>query len=353
MPLEEPSWWYRREPTWQSRLLEPIASFYGRISARRMASTPSHRSRHPVICVGNFTAGGTGKTPFTRYLAELLHGMGHAPVVLTRGYGGRVAGPQMIDAARDRPADTGDEPLLLATTVPVCIARDRAAGGRFLDERPSGTVIVMDDGLQNPGLAKDLTIAIVDGRRGVGNGHVIPAGPLRAPLALQLARTDVIVINEGVERPETGAARAVATQFRRIFGGPILHAAVAPAGDVGWLDGAKIIAYAGIANPSRFFGLLETLGADIRATVAFRDHQSISEDAARSLIDHARSESAVLVTTEKDFVRLPRHEQGVTDPRTQLRDLSRMFPIKVVMPESDEAQLRDLLGRALTGTSQA
>lgn len=257
MPAREPGWWYAQAPRVPARVLAPFAAVWGALAGRRMEQAPAYRSRLPVICVGNFTAGGTGKTPLTLHLARLLAAKGERPVILTRGYGGRLSGPHLVDRTRDTAADVGDEPLLLARHAPVVVARDRAAGARAIEARAGGdvaSVILMDDGLQNPSLGKDFRIAVVDGGRGVGNGLVMPAGPLRAPLGVQLARVDAIVIN----RPRLDGRRAEATAawLAARFGGPILIGGVAP--DIGSIDvrGRRLVALAGIANPARFYDLL-------------------------------------------------------------------------------------------------
>src|SRR6476661_643641 len=195
--LDEPSWWYAPAPGRLAMLLQPLGAIYGRVAEARYFRTTPYRSRLPVICIGNFTSGGTGKTPLAIHLCERLKAAGHEPAVLTRGYGGRLSGPYWVNAASDVARDVGDEALLLARAAPTLVARDRRAGAHAIEMGPHPvTVIVMDDGLQNPGLAKDLTIAVVDGGRGLGNGLTMPAGPLRAPLPFQLELTDAIVVNE-------------------------------------------------------------------------------------------------------------------------------------------------------------
>ena len=196
MSAEEPSWWYNREAALAQRLLDPVARIWAWSAVRRLRTGKPHRVGLPVVCVGNFTAGGTGKTPLALYLARALADRGERPAFLTRGYGGRLRGPHVVDTALDTAADVGDEPLLLARQALTVVARDRAKGAALiagLSGLAPPTAIVMDDGLQNPGLAKDLSIAVVDARRGLGNGRVIPAGPLRAPLAAQLRIVDAIV----------------------------------------------------------------------------------------------------------------------------------------------------------------
>ena len=192
-----------------------------------MQRSPSAKSPLPVICIGNFTAGGTGKTPLALLVADRLIQRGFTPVFLTRGYGSRVRGPTLVDPTRHGAADVGDEALLLARAACVMVAPDRTAGARAIVEQClDASLIIMDDGLQNPSLAKDLRIAVVDGARGFGNGLVIPAGPMRAPLGVQLAHTDIVVVN-GRRDDRDGIARAIAPAFA----GPVLSAHQAPAGD--------------------------------------------------------------------------------------------------------------------------
>ncbi|MGC1694090.1 MAG: tetraacyldisaccharide 4'-kinase, partial [Pseudolabrys sp.] len=193
--MREPAFWWRK-PGLLSGLLAPAAACYGAIAARRMAKAGAHAAV-PVLCVGNFTHGGAGKTPTALWLAKMLEYAGEKPFCLSRGYGGSIAGPQRVDPKLDGAAQVGDEALLLARVAPTIIAHDRVAGAEAA--RTGGaSIIVMDDGLQNPSLAKDFTLAVVDGRRGIGNGRVFPAGPLRAPLATQLARTGaLLVIGDG------------------------------------------------------------------------------------------------------------------------------------------------------------
>ena len=244
MRLDEPAWWYREPPSGIATVLQPLAALYGWAATARYWRATPYRSRLPVVCVGNFTAGGTGKTPLVIHLCERLKAAGHEPVALTRGYGGRLSGPYWVNAKSDVARDVGDEALLLARAAPTLVARDRRAGAHAIETGPHPvTVIVMDDGLQNPGLAKDLTIAVVDGGRGLGNGLVMPAGPLRAPLQFQLELTDAIVVN-GAE-----ADAPVAEWLRHRFAGSVLRASLAPAESADWLKGARVVAWAGIGAP--------------------------------------------------------------------------------------------------------
>jgi len=339
MPALEPSRWYGGG-SWQRALLMPVAMIYRRIAERRFRHTTPYRSRLPVICVGNFTAGGTGKTPMSLFVADLVTEAGGSPWFLTRGYGGRLDGQELVDRSRHTAADVGDEPLLLAERAPTVVSRDRALGAEFIERQaPPDAVIVMDDGLQNPSLAKDLTIALVDGRRGVGNCEVIPAGPLRAELGFQLKMTDLIVL--------TGDWNAFAERQIDAFpeSRPIakLAAAVLPSGDVAWLKGAKVIAFAGIANPQRFFFLVEKLGGDLLETFSFPDHKTLSRADASELLAAAEQANARLVTTEKDYVRL----NGLDGARREVKASARVLTIAFSFSDADRAQLLERIKAAM------
>jgi tetraacyldisaccharide 4'-kinase len=327
-----------------SACLWPLAALYGWVARTRYARVAPYRSRLPVICVGNMTAGGTGKTPLTLHLCERLRASGLHPAVLTRGYGGRLAGPHWVIEADD--ADTvGDEALLLAGAAPTLVARDRAAGARAM-ERAAETgrtadVIVMDDGLQNPQLAKSLTLAVVDGTRGLGNGRVMPAGPLRAPLAFQLGLVDAIVVN--APAPEDGAD--VTERLRQRFDGPVLRCATVVAGDAAWLQGRRAIAWAGIGAPQRFFTMLRKLGAEPVDTVSFGDHQRLSEADARRLLALAQQHGATLVSTAKDMARL----EGASGALADLSAATRVLPIRLQFAEPDAERLEQLIAGAVAG----
>jgi len=257
--LDEPSWWYAQDPSRLATFLQPLGMLYSRAAEARYFRATPYRCRLPIICIGNFTAGGTGKTPLAIYLCDCLKAAGHEPATLTRGYGGRLAGPYWVNATTDVARDVGDEALLLAKAVPTLVARDRRLGARAIEIGPHPvTVVVMDDGLQNPALVKDLTIAVVDGARGLGNGLVMPAGPLRAALEFQLELTDAVIVNENAAAAD--AAGSVTEWLRRRFAGPVLRAGVVPAEAVDWLRAARVVAWAGIGAPQRFFATLRSLG---------------------------------------------------------------------------------------------
>jgi tetraacyldisaccharide 4'-kinase len=330
----------------RQRALLPFSWLYGWVCERRYARHAGYRSRLPVICVGNFTAGGTGKTPLSMFIARLLIARGERPAFLTRGYGGRSRGPQWVKRGPDAATLYGDEPLLLAAVAPTLVARDRRAGIIAMERaRQSPSVVIMDDGLQNPAVAKDLSIALIDGKRGIGNGEVIPAGPLRAPLDFQLQLVDAIIVRD--PPADSGNKRSVLDVLRRGFPGPVLTANVAAVGDTSWIAGKPLLAFAGIANPRRFYRLLESLGGRLADVVSFPDHHQFSAADAERLIAAARQSGAQLVTTEKDHARL-----SGNDAVDRLAAASRVLPIEMQIDDRELVRLNSLLDAALQGISR-
>lgn len=295
--LRAPRFWWRETPTLLARLLQPLGYLYGRITLRRMRQ-PGTDAGLPVICVGNFIAGGAGKTPTAIAIASLLQERGEKPFVLMRGYGGRLAGPVEVDPDRHRAADVGDEPLLMARHARTVIARDRVAGAR-LARGLGASVVVMDDGLQNPSLLKHLKLAVVDGASGAGNSLCLPAGPLRAPLAEQMSETDaIIVIGPG------GAGEQVAA-VARAQKKPVLTAMLKPANAaVAQLRERKIVALSGIGRPEKFAATLRDAGASVVAEQAHGDHHTYGQDDVAAALAAGREHGAPIATTEKDWTKL-------------------------------------------------
>ncbi|MCA1525936.1 MULTISPECIES: tetraacyldisaccharide 4'-kinase [Bradyrhizobium] len=323
--MREPAFWYRPRSL-QSYALWPLGALYGAITARRMLRQGVDAGI-PVICVGNYHVGGAGKTPTVLVLTKLLRELGETPVVLSRGYGGRLKGPVMVDRERHDASDVGDEPMMMARDVPVVVARDRL-DGVALAKSQGATVILMDDGFQNPRLFKDASLIVIDGERGLGNGAVFPAGPLRAPLAVQLARTDALVlIGDG------NAANDVAAEIAK-RNKPELRARLMPdAASLAQLLGKRVFAFAGIGDPERFFRTLRASGIDVVRTRAFADHHMFSEGEIAALAAEAQREQLTLVTTEKDLARL-RGRAGVPDG---------IVPFAVQLEFDDLAKLRQLI----------
>jgi tetraacyldisaccharide 4'-kinase len=293
--MRDPGFWWRSDSA-AARLLAPAAAAYGFVAARCMAQ-PGWRAGVPVLCIGNFTVGGSGKTPTAIAVAKVLAKAGRRPFFLSRGYGGTLAGPVRVDAQGS--AAVGDEPLLLARVAPTIVARDRPAGARAAIAAGAET-IVMDDGWQNPSLAKDLVIAVLDGRRGIGNGRVFPAGPLRAPLSSQLGHADALLV---IGPPGPAAAPAIAAaEARRLprFAGEL----VPDPAVVARLAGMRVLAFAGIADPDKFFATLEAGGIIVAARRGFPDHHRYAPAEIARLMADTDAQRLTVVTTEKDLARL-------------------------------------------------
>jgi tetraacyldisaccharide 4'-kinase len=336
--MREPGFWHR-PPSWISYLLSPLGAVYGAIAALRM-QRQGLDAGIPVVCVGNYHMGGAGKTPTVLALTRILRDLGETPVVLSRGYGGRLHGPVMVDPRRHAAADVGDEPLMLSMAVPVAVARDRV-DGVALAKSQGASVILMDDGFQNPAVKKDAALIVIDSDRGVGNGQVFPAGPLRAPLGLQLDRTDaLIVVGEGT------AAGPIAAAVASRPGRPVLSAHLEPdPAALAALAGKRVLAFAGIGDPARFFRTLRSGGIDVVRERAFADHHPFSEGDIDALIAEAKRDGLTLVTTEKDLVRL-RHKGEL------LPEARAMLTLPVTLVFADEKTLRGFLRERLFAARQ-
>jgi len=295
--MREPAFWWRK-PGLAAHLLAPLAALYGAVAAYRMRQ-PGRRARVPVICIGNLTLGGSGKTPAAITVARMLQAQSARPVFLTRGYGGQLTGPVMV-APTHTAADVGDEPLLLARVAPTIVARDRVAGARAA-EAAGAEIIVMDDGFQNPALSKTISVLVIDGRRGIGNGKVFPAGPLRAPLAAQIAHAQaLLVVGDAGASAQAFIAAAKARVWPPVMTGRLVPDPSALAA----LAGRRVLAFAGIGDPDKFFATLR--GADIAIIEArgFDDHHVFTKAEAADLIARADAAQLTLVTTEKDQARM-------------------------------------------------
>lgn len=317
--MREPDFWWRPR---SGGLLSPLAAIYGAVAALRM-QLPGRSVGVPVICLGNLTVGGAGKTPAALAVGHLLLAAHERPFFLSRGYGGRLSGPVRVDPTLHSASEVGDEPLLLARLAPTIVARDRLAGAEAA-RRGGATVIVMDDGFQNPALAKELAIVLVDGRRGVGNGRIIPAGPLRAPLETQMAHAQALVVvgaQSGAELVAQCARRhAVAIFHGRIEPDPYTFAA---------LDNHKVLAFAGIGDPQKFFATLADAGIAVGERASFPDHHRYTAADAQALIARADAANLVLLTTEKDLARMNGNPQLAA-----LAARASALPVRLVIEEA-------------------
>ena len=294
-------WWRRAGPA--ALALAPLGAVYGAITAHRMTRTGA-RIGVPVLCIGNFVVGGAGKTPTALAVAARLVARGHSPAFVSRGYGrrrrrGATGAVTRVEPNHDRAEDVGDEPLLLARAAPCYVSDDRVAAARAA-VAAGATVVVLDDGFQNPSLGKDASLVVVDGAGGVGNGFCLPAGPLRAPLSRQWASTTLLaVIGAG------SAGDAVATEAIR-HGVDVVHGALEPdAAAVAALRNRRLLGFSGIGRPEKFFETLTGCGLDLAGRLGFPDHHAFTEDDRNALLRAAAETKSCLVTTEKDIVRLP------------------------------------------------
>lgn len=336
--MRAPGFWWRTPPSALAWLLQPLGVPYGAITLRRMRR-PGAQAGIPVICVGNFVAGGAGKTPTTLAIASKLAAMGETPFALTRGYSGKLSGPLRADPGRHSAADVGDEPLLLAARLPTVVARERPAGAALAREA-GASLVLMDDGLQNPSLHKDLRLAVVDGAVGVGNGLCLPAGPLRAPFASQLGHVDaLIVIGEGA----TGDH--VAVQALTV-GKRVLRANLMPPADIqAELAGLPVLAVSGIGRPEKFAATLRAAGARLIGEHAFGDHHAYTAGEVAALIAEAKEKACRIAVTEKDMVKLA--------PLWPAVERSLLLCVPVTLVFEDEAALDALLRGALAKVRSA
>ena len=322
--MKTPHFWYG-EPSRMATLLTPLGAVYDAAGRLRHALSRPYRPGIPVLCVGNLVAGGTGKTPVALSLGRRLWDHGIPAHFLSRGYGGQLAGPAPVDPLTHTAEDVGDEPLLLVRVGPAWVARDRVAGAKVI-EAAGAPAIIMDDGFQNPTLVKTVSIVVIGGGSGIGNGRLIPAGPLRERPAAGLQRADAVVL---IGDDKTGLTERLAGNWG--YHGPLLRARVVPCPSAGALAGRPVIAFAGIAHPEKLFVTLAEAGATVVGRHGFPDHHPYEEADLVPILAEAEASGAVVVTTEKDHVRVP------------VRLRSRITALPVVVAWEDERQLDAVL----------
>ena len=332
--MKQPDFWFQ-PPGLLASLLSPLGKAGSFVTRIRLRRGDRQRVGVPVICAGNLNVGGTGKTPFVIALLQRLLAAGETPHAVSRGYGGRTVSPTLVDVSRHSAVDVGDEPLLLAQFAPTWVGNRRLACARAAVEA-GASVIVLDDGHQDPSLAHDLPVVVVDAARGFGNGLVMPAGPLREPVSDGLRRAGLLVIANGTEQhlrkhwtidPELPVVEATTE---------VLHTGKEWRGD-------RVVAFAGIGNPARFFACLAGQGAEIVKEFPLSDHQPLDSRLLARLQAAANANSAQLVTTEKDAVRLP--------PDWRNRVLT--FPVRMTISDWSEIDQRLVkLGLAVPATEE-
>lgn len=331
---EAPPFWFE-PPGLQARLLQPAALIYGSVARRRMDRRVPPAVNAPVLCIGNLTVGGSGKTPMAIGLAKAAARRKFQPGIVLRGYGGSHSAPHRVDLEHDTARSVGDEAMLLARTAPAAVGANRARSAQMLID-DGADFIIMDDGFQSRSLHMDYALIVLDARRGIGNGHVIPAGPLRAPLRDQMRLADAIVQvgdGEGGEVVVRAAARAAK---------PVMLASLRPK-RMPALKGKRLLAFCGIGDPAKFFETLRGQGHEVAVTRAFGDHHMFTEADARALLDQSGAEALTLVTTEKDAARLS-HREG---PLAELRDRIQVLPISLVFENATDADaIIDAVARA-------
>lgn len=322
--MRAPGFWWR-ERTLASTLLFPVSALYSFFSARPFGK--GERPKIPVLCVGNFVAGGAGKTPTCLALATYFQAQGQEIVFLTRGFGGTIKGPQLVSASKDVAQEVGDEPILLAGYAPTVVANDRVAGLRFIEQHLTPGLIIMDDGFQSARIMPNHALMVVDGGRGLGNGKVIPAGPLRAPLSVQLDHADSLLVIEGV-----GGNHKTTTHLIKHFEGrgADVHFATLVPREREDLAQKRIVAFSGIGHPQKFFDTVEAMGGELVSSLPFPDHHTFTQADAAKILEQAALFDAFIVTTAKDAVRLI----GQTDNLGTLCEAAKVIEVELVFADA-------------------
>ena len=323
MPIKTPHFW--TELSWQSVILFPVSYIwrFGHYAQQKILNTKE--TEIPVICVGNLTVGGSGKTPVVITLCRFLSGIGKSTSILTRGFGGKEKGPIFVSTNLHQSLDVGDEPLMMAHSLDVCVSRNRPLGANHILDKKKYDCIVMDDGLQNPTLKKDLNIAVFDGKYGIGNGFLLPAGPMRQKLEVGIQNIDLVIFNG---KDETGLKQKIPPNIPTFTGE--LH----PDEEiVEKMKNRRVYGFAGIGNPSRFFKTLNNIGANLVGEAHFADHHPYTDADLTQLYEEAMQSGAELVTTQKDWMRLP----------TDWRDRVLTVPVRIHFTADDTIKIVSFL----------
>ena len=323
MPIKTPHFW--TELNWQSVILFPVSYIwrFGHYAQQKILNTKE--TEIPVICVGNLTVGGSGKTPVVITLCRFLSGIGKSTSILTRGFGGKEKGPIFVSTNLHQSLDVGDEPLMMAHSLDVCVSRNRPLGANHILDKKKYDCIVMDDGLQNPTLKKDLNIAVFDGKFGIGNGFLLPAGPMRQKLEVGIQNIDLVIFNG---KDETGLGQKIPPHI------PIFTGELQPDEEiVEKMKNRRVYGFAGIGNPSRFFKTLNDIGADLVGEAHFADHHPYTDADLTQLYEEAMQSGAELVTTQKDWMRLP----------TDWRDRVLTVPVRIHFSADDTIKIVSFL----------
>ena len=323
MPIKTPHFW--TELSWQSVILFPVSYIwrFGHYAQQKILNTKE--TEIPVICVGNLTVGGSGKTPVVITLCRFLSGIGKSTSILTRGFGGKEKGPIFVSTNLHQSWDVGDEPLMMAHSLDVCVSRNRPLGANHILDKKKYDCIVMDDGLQNPTLKKDLNIAVFDGKFGIGNGFLLPAGPMRQKLEVGIQNIDLVIFNG---KDETGLGQKIPPHI------PIFTGELQPDEEiVEKMKNRRVYGFAGIGNPSRFFKTLNNIGTDLVGEAHFADHHPYTDTDLTQLYEEAMQSGAELVTTQKDWMRLP----------TDWRDRVLTVPVRIHFSADDTIKIVSFL----------
>ena len=344
LPGEAPSFWWNRSD-WRAWALWPASALYGAVAAQLMRRAPRVPVEAPVLCVGNFTVGGEGKTPVAIALARKAIAMGHCPGFLSRGHGGAHSGLHMVNADEDSARVVGDEPLLLARAAPTVVAADRVEGARRLIAEGCD-LIIMDDGFQSAKLHMDFALMVVDARRGLGNGHVLPGGPLRAPLGRQMHYVDAVLTmgkGDGADYVIRRTARA---------GRAVFAASVQPINAPDFA-GKQVLAFAAIGNPDKFYDTLRMVGAEVVETRSFADHHAFTDEELSELLEEAEKRQLIPVTTDKDLVRIANGMPHAAEFRDRIKSLSieavfeeALTPQRIIQQAITRGRERMVRGRA-------